>query len=515
MVRISTKTTVEGASGALAWTVGALWASCLLPQTLGKYVPYLQQSFFFDWTPPGQSPPIPTTAQCDSIHITWDRGNAVGPNPTAPYFLQIYTSTFVVPLIVPAGDSNSDLSFDFPVPWVPGTQYEVCMFDANGYTGGCQGIYTVYPAPNFTDTSPVCRNLTYPQPNQVLGVNAQVDNGPMSQFGWVDQCTDIQLTPQNGTPPYTMTIAPALHPPFNITSNTKDAINWTVSLSYGSPFFVSLADSTGLTWQNGPLHSGGGGSPACLAQTDIATPSSSGIHSWIAAVSAVAGLIAGLILGLLGMLCFFRWQRRRRPERSSLHRKSSSMSITTPVLSHSHEPFTDHPERIQHQRGGHDGPYQIEPFVMPEREFGVRSPSRQAPDHSSGSGTLYDTGGHSRSEQPSQDHSRNLSSPQPSASLGPTSDIVPPRPLEERRTPSQVFVVHHDAGRPPVTVYTADGTEVVELPPQYVDSGRGTSGSGSGSTTSNSNAPGSGHPLQYDRRQAGPTPVKPRRVANS
>jgi hypothetical protein len=35
--------------------------------------------------------------------------------------------------------------------------------------------------------------------------------------------------------------------------------------------------------------------------------------------------------------------------------------------------------------------------------------------------------------------------------------------------PSHVYVVHHDAGRAPVTVYTAQGTEVVELPPQYVD----------------------------------------------
>jgi hypothetical protein len=35
--------------------------------------------------------------------------------------------------------------------------------------------------------------------------------------------------------------------------------------------------------------------------------------------------------------------------------------------------------------------------------------------------------------------------------------------------PPHVYVVHHDAGRAPVTVYTAQGTEVVELPPQYMD----------------------------------------------
>ena len=36
------------------------------------------------------------------------------------------------------------------------------------------------------------------------------------------------------------------------------------------------------------------------------------------------------------------------------------------------------------------------------------------------------------------------------------------------RIPSnQVYVVHHDAGRAPVTVYTSEGAEVIELPPHY------------------------------------------------
>ena len=34
------------------------------------------------------------------------------------------------------------------------------------------------------------------------------------------------------------------------------------------PFFISLTDSTGLSWANGPLHSGGGGPTACLSQTN-------------------------------------------------------------------------------------------------------------------------------------------------------------------------------------------------------------------------------------------------------
>jgi hypothetical protein len=50
-------------------------------------------------------------------------------------------------------------------------------------------------------------------------------------------------------------------------------------------------------------------------------------------------------------------------------------------------------------------------------------------------------------------------------------------PPPEAAHPTQVYVVHHDAGRPPVTVYTAQGAQVLELPPRYMDSGRGQSGS--------------------------------------
>jgi hypothetical protein len=40
------------------------------------------------------------------------------------------------------------------------------------------------------------------------------------------------------------------------------------------------------------------------------------------------------------------------------------------------------------------------------------------------------------------------------------------------RDSRQIYVVHHDSGSAPVTVYTADGTEVVELPPSYDGQGR-------------------------------------------
>ncbi|KAH9967386.1 hypothetical protein BC827DRAFT_588131 [Russula dissimulans] len=207
---------------------------------------FLPQGFFFNWDPPGTTIPIPVTQQCQTLHITWERGSTnVGPNPTAPYFLQIFTSTFIVPITVPAGDGTS---LDFQVPFVPGTQYQICMWDSKGVSGGCQGIYTVIS--NTTTSTPTCPNVTYPA--TVLIVDAAVINGAFSQYGWIPQCTDIRVQPKNGTGPYTLMIAPTLHPPLNITW-ANGAQNWTVSLTHGFPFFISVTDSQGHVWAQGPL----------------------------------------------------------------------------------------------------------------------------------------------------------------------------------------------------------------------------------------------------------------------
>lgn len=101
----------------------------------------------------------------------------------------------------------------------------------------------------------------------------------------------------------------------------------------------------------------------------------------------------------------------------------------------------------------------------------------------------------------------------PSSTVPPGSPeniAAPSRALSnEARSTSQVYVVHHDAGRPPVTVYTADGTEVVELPPRYNESAAG---------RANAMRSSSAAPLQVqERRSAGPSPPKPpptRRVIN-
>ncbi|KAJ3556315.1 hypothetical protein NM688_g2097 [Phlebia brevispora] len=82
-------------------------------------------------------------------------------------------------------------------------------------------------------------------------------------------------------------------------------------------------------------------------------------------------------------------------------------------------------------------------------------------------------------------------------------------PTEEIRSPtSHVYVVHHDAGRPPVTVYTADGTEVVELPPRYNESAPSGPPEPAPATTSRTQEE------NRPRRDTAPKPPPVRRVVN-
>ncbi|TBU46523.1 hypothetical protein BD309DRAFT_606275 [Dichomitus squalens] len=163
----------------IALAVNLLWTRHVFPRVSAKVVEAMQQGFLFDWAG-DQSTPIPIAAQCDTLHITWGRRSATGPNPVAPYYLQVYTSAFVVPFVIPAGSGSS---FDWPLPFSPGTQFQICMFASNGVTGGCQQIYTVYPTSG--SSSPVCQNLTYPA--GALDVTAKTLDGTWSQYGWINQ----------------------------------------------------------------------------------------------------------------------------------------------------------------------------------------------------------------------------------------------------------------------------------------------------------------------------------------
>ncbi|KAI9512324.1 hypothetical protein F5148DRAFT_1164029 [Russula earlei] len=417
---------------------------------------FLPQGFFFDWNPPGTTVPIPVTQQCETLHITWQRGStAVGPNPTSPYFLQIFTSTFIVPITVPAGGGTS---FDFAVPWIPGTQYQICMWDSRGVSGGCQDIYTVIP--NTTTTAPTCSNVTYP--TSALNVNAAVINGAFSEYGWVPQCTDIQVEAQNGTGPYTLMVAPSLHPPLNLTKSSGP-INWTVVMTHGFSFFIS-----------GPLHSGDNADTSCL---DINHSGSSGSSTKLPVTigAAVGGVVVGLLAGAAGVFLFRRSRRSRQRESGQPFIRDSHSSGQAPQSAQISP--TSNPTSIT---GGTGLEYIVEPFAMPSSSSDPSFPL--LPGHAA----------------------RSAGASPPDATSASSNDPADPSNASGARR-TNVYVVHHDGGRAPVTVYTEEGAEVVELPPRYPDGGSGSGNTESdGSRDTNTNR--RRQPASVPRKARGPRP---------
>ncbi|KAJ3771385.1 hypothetical protein FB446DRAFT_789651 [Lentinula raphanica] len=279
------------------------WITLLVRFSMGEVVPFIEPGFFFSY---GN---IPVTEQCETVRLIWGRQSAIGQNPVAPYFFQVFTSSFVFPFIVDAGiggdAGDGNLFFDFTVPFFPGTQYQICMYDSNGLPGGCQVMFTMIQ--NSTTANPTCTNMTMPAADKVLQVDGVVDGGHLSQDGFINQCDDVSIKPLNGTPPFTLTVSPPNHPPYNITSNTMDPIVWTVSLSRAMPFFLSLVSSEGMVWANGPMGVGRSDDDTCLAPD---TMKKSKAHA-IAAGASIGSLFGGLILA--GVLLVVRryWVRRR------------------------------------------------------------------------------------------------------------------------------------------------------------------------------------------------------------
>jgi len=417
---------------------------------------YLEQSFYFNYNVASQAVPVPVTTQCDTIHIEWERGVATGPNPTAPYSLQIYTSAFVFPFIVAAG---SGLSFDWQVPFGPGTLYQICMFDKNGNSGGCEAVYTMIAN---TTATPSCANATFPL--GPLDVEAVVSDGPMSQYGWVNSCTDIQVTPKNGTAPYTFTIAPALHPPYNITSPDEGSMNWTVSLSWASPFFISVVDADGNFWSQGPLHSGNGDT-ACLSD-NLERPSiGKRVTAATAIGSGIGGLVAGLAIGV-GAAFFFRSPRQHQQQIDEPLLLSSQSSRyhavpSRPLSGHLMGSLGSTSSNIEmlNRSGRNSDHYFIEPFILPEEDSSQRRQPSSSP-------SAQDDSHRRRLSSPPSTQRRQLSSPTSMQGSHPLEQTL--SPVQSPHGSGHVYVVHHDGGRAPVTIYHEDGTEVVELPPRYI-----------------------------------------------
>jgi len=257
-------------------------------------------------------------------------------------------------------------------------------------------------------------------------------------------------------------------------------MTWEVELTWGAPFFISVADSAGNYWSYGPLHSGEGNN-SCLVSGSGSTgnaSSSSGISGGAVAGAGAGGLLVGSLVG--GAIAFLLFRKRmrssKRPSYLGLDTASPGGSPTVTPFDNSYRPPVGGRllESYSSNRSPSSTEYQVEPFVMPGE------------------------GNTGRDQQGSS-----------------TTD-----PSKSR----SVYVVHHDGGRAPVTVYHEDGTEVVELPPRYIDGGsavatggrttrsRSDTQSGSDSALSNSdNAATNGPPSAlFPSRRPQATPQKAR-----
>jgi len=225
------------------------------------------------------------------------------------------------------------------------------------------------------------------------------------------------------------------------------SINWTVSLSYASQFFIGLYDSAGNAWSNGPLHSGGGGTIGCLAGN--VTSSSNQIQPAVAIGAGVGGLVAGLLIGLAVALLFLRryYAKKLHADRfvgspdamTSVNLPQDFRYSAIPTTSSSggllsHPGHTRSPSGALHRLRSGLLQYQVEPFVMPDENGRLANEATSI---------------------------GSLTTPPESVSAGATG-------------PQQLYVLHHDSNIPPVTILHGTGTEIVELPPRYAQ-GRDTS----------------------------------------
>ncbi|KAG8827023.1 hypothetical protein FRC19_005991 [Serendipita sp. 401] len=149
-------------------------------------------------------------------------------------------------------------------------------------------------------------------PADILGVRMTSieTGGSLSRFGWPARCSDLQFDLEAGveggivgTPPYTLTVAPALRTPVNITF--EKTVRWTIMLDHSHPFFVSIVDSKGVTWSNGPLHAGAG-TLSCFGPPRP--------YPWLTLASSLGMSFSFLAIGILLASTICLWHNRRRPQ---------------------------------------------------------------------------------------------------------------------------------------------------------------------------------------------------------
>lgn len=186
-----------------------------------------------------------------------------------------------------------------------------------------------YAYPDSTCRVPAVMGAWVTPPSETLSVKVEHPAGELASNGWPLSCTDIRVTPLNGTAPYSLLVAPAYHPPLQFSGN--GALNYTVRLSHGQAFMLGLFDAQGNSWAYGPLHAGHNDDVACLAVNNgYALPSAGGVGVGVLAGGVVGAFVVGA-LGAVTLLwgCCLRGTKRRRMVRP-LNAIRAPYSLTRP-----------------------------------------------------------------------------------------------------------------------------------------------------------------------------------------
>ncbi|WVQ83244.1 hypothetical protein IAT38_005383 [Cryptococcus sp. DSM 104549] len=326
------------------------------------------QAFQFQFTTdPTLQLPVTYTCPTPLVLPALTTTNAQSSDPKAPYTMvalvheQLYDGAGVQYARTYSASLNvGDMSATREIahPWGNGTQFIACMWASNAVSGGCQDLFTVVPSPDLTaeayaNTSSVCRTPqvleSWATPaNETLDVAVTGAAGSVAINAWPPSCTDLQFTPKNGTAPFTLLIAPAFHPPINITSPTRSPMNYTVRLSHGQAFMAAMYDARGNSWAYGPLHAGRSDDTRCLGVKVGESWEEGGGYG----VGVLAGGVGGaFVVGALGagVIAFF-WGRKRavksspstldlyhNPSPASASHRASSLYTNKPYT------FTDTP----------------------------------------------------------------------------------------------------------------------------------------------------------------------------
>ncbi|RSH92194.1 hypothetical protein EHS25_008609 [Saitozyma podzolica] len=303
------------------------------------------QAFLFGFTT--SSLILPVTASCPTpltLSQLTTTNNPNAPDPSAPYTMVMlvheqledgagarYERMYSASMNV--GDMSAVKSINHP--WMNGTQFIACMWSANGVSGGCQDLFTVVPseltADAYATSSSTCRasNVSgswVTPPRDTLNVQVEGQYGNLATNGWPAACSDIRVTPKNGTAPFTLLVAPAFHPPVNITTPSLSSMNYTIRLTHGQAFMIGVYDSAGNSFAFGPLHAGDSNNLGCLqVATGQTMPD---VGSKITLSELVGSVTGSFVLGAIGATIAILFLRRKpRPRLGKLHSSDSQQLL--------------------------------------------------------------------------------------------------------------------------------------------------------------------------------------------